>query len=70
MKSLTELGHGRVAVGFVAAVLDESGQTGLLSSVLELNAKLVLEAIFRVSMACRDQTWHFTYMTMSRSPSA
>lgn len=52
MKSLTKLGHGRVAVGVAAAVLDESGQTGLLGSVLELNAKLVLEAIFRVSIPC------------------
>lgn len=42
---LTELGHGRVAVGLVAAVLDEGRGAGLLGTVLELDLEPVLEAV-------------------------
>ena len=42
---LTELGHGRVTVGLVAAVLDEGRGAGLLRAVLELDLEPVLEAV-------------------------
>lgn len=42
---LTELGHGGVAVGLVAAVLDEGRGAGLLGAVLELDLEPVLEAV-------------------------
>ena len=39
-----QLGHGGVSVGVGAAVLDESGQAGLLGAVLQLDFELVLKA--------------------------
>ena len=50
MKSLTELGHGGVAVGVGATVLNQGGQTGLLRAILVLDLELVLQALGVISL--------------------